>query len=119
MFPFVDKEGGLFFSSDGHPGLGDLDIFYVKTDLKTLKASGPVRNAGAPINSSRDETALVTARLRTAINERNEADRRGYDIRFSVGQVELPPGGDADIALLLAQGDAEMYKNKQAMRNKP
>ncbi len=60
MFPFVDKEGGLFFSSDGHPGLGDLDIFYVKTDLKTLKASGPVRNAGAPINSSRDDFGIIS-----------------------------------------------------------
>lgn len=69
------------------------------------------------INSSHDETAIVTARLRAAINERNEADQRGYDICFSVGQVEVPPGGEVDIAALLAQGDADMYTNKLAMRN--
>ena len=71
------------------------------------------------IDSNRDETALVVERLRGAINERNEADRRGYDIRFSVGQVELPPDAPCVIADLLAQGDAEMYKNKQAMSNTP
>jgi diguanylate cyclase (GGDEF)-like protein len=69
------------------------------------------------INSSRDETALVVERLRAAINERNEADRRGYEICFSVGQVELCAGQPLAIAELLAQGDAEMYKNKQAMKN--
>jgi Tol biopolymer transport system component len=29
-YPFVNSEGGLFFSSDGHPGLGGKDIFYTK-----------------------------------------------------------------------------------------
>ena len=29
-YPFVNREGGLFFSSDGHPGLGGKDIFYTK-----------------------------------------------------------------------------------------
>ena len=29
-FPFVDKEGRLFFSSDGHLGFGGLDVFYIK-----------------------------------------------------------------------------------------
>lgn len=95
---------------------------FAETLRKVLRSSDlPGRLGGDEfvallINSSREETCLVVNRLRTAINERNEADRRGYDICFSVGQVELPPGGDADIAALLAQGDADMYKNKQAMR---
>ena len=95
---------------------------FAETLRKVLRSSDlPGRLGGDEfvallINSSRDETCLVVNRLRTAINERNEADRRGYDICFSVGQVELPPGAEADIAALLAQGDADMYKNKQAMR---
>ncbi len=95
---------------------------FAETLRKVLRSSDlPGRLGGDEfvallINSSREETCLVVNRLRTAINERNEADRRGYDICFSVGQVELPPGVDADIAALLAQGDADMYKNKQAMK---
>jgi diguanylate cyclase (GGDEF)-like protein len=69
------------------------------------------------INSSSEETALVVERLRAAINERNEADRRGYDICFSVGQVELSAERPLDIDGLLALGDAQMYKNKQMMKN--
>ena len=42
MFPFVDGNGNLYFSSDGHPGLGDLDIFYV--DLKNGTPIGRVTN---------------------------------------------------------------------------
>ncbi|RYF60445.1 MAG: flagellar motor protein MotB, partial [Cytophagaceae bacterium] len=30
LFPFVDEKGNLYFSSDGLPGLGDLDLFYVE-----------------------------------------------------------------------------------------
>jgi diguanylate cyclase (GGDEF)-like protein len=96
---------------------------FAETLRKVLRSSDlPARLGGDEfvallIDSNRDETALVVERLRTAINERNEVDRRGYDIRFSVGQVELPPDARGAIADLLARGDAEMYKNKQAMKN--
>ena len=103
---------------------GDLALkVFAETLRKVLRSSDlPARLGGDEfvallIDSNRDETALVVERLRTAINERNEADRRGYDIRFSVGQVELPPDARGAIADLLARGDAEMYKNKQAMKN--
>ncbi|MFB0907705.1 MAG: flagellar motor protein MotB, partial [Spirosomataceae bacterium] len=29
MFPYVDDCGNLYFSTDGHPGLGGLDMFFV------------------------------------------------------------------------------------------
>jgi diguanylate cyclase (GGDEF)-like protein len=95
---------------------------FAETLRKVLRSSDlPARLGGDEfvallIDSNRDETALVVERLRTAINERNEVDRRGYDIRFSVGQVELPPDARGAIDDLLARGDAEMYKNKQAAR---
>lgn len=54
MFPYVDKEGELYFASDGHGGLGGLDIFKVKSNAKTGKW-GKIRNIGAPINSSYDD----------------------------------------------------------------
>lgn len=54
MFPFVD-ENNLYFSSNGHLGLGLLDVF--KVDLKSDNLV-PV-NMGKPINSNYDDFAFV------------------------------------------------------------
>ncbi|WP_229311390.1 OmpA family protein [Larkinella rosea] len=58
LFPFVDDRGNLYFSSDGHPGLGDLDIFYAQLTDKTVVRS--VQNIGEPLNSSKDDFGIVT-----------------------------------------------------------
>lgn len=68
------------------------------------------------IDSDWAETAAVIERLRTTLAARNAVDRRGYDIRFSVGQVALDPLRHHSIAALLSEGDAEMYRNKVALR---
>ncbi len=60
MFPFIDEKGGLYFSSDSHPGLGDLDIFYVKTELSSGKPLAVIRNVGAPLNSNSDDFGIIT-----------------------------------------------------------
>ena len=65
------------------------------------------------INSSEVETVAAVERLRAAIAARNAADRRGYNICFSVGQVDFDSRRHKSIASLLAEGDAEMYRNKQ------
>ena len=58
MFPFVDERGNLYFSSDGHAGLGDLDIFYAQmTDGSKLV--GKVKNMGTPVNSSKDDFGFI------------------------------------------------------------
>jgi hypothetical protein len=44
MFPFVDEKGNLYFASDGHAGLGGLDIFFV--ELQDGKAKGKIKNLG-------------------------------------------------------------------------
>ncbi|SDS64903.1 WD40-like Beta Propeller Repeat [Gillisia sp. Hel1_33_143] len=52
-FPFLTTENILYFSSNGHLGLGLMDIF--KTDLNTTSLE--ITNLGAPINSSKDDFA--------------------------------------------------------------
>ncbi len=52
-FPFINSEGSLFFASDGHPGLGLLDIFGTVTDKDDNIIS--VLNLGVPVNSSKDD----------------------------------------------------------------
>lgn len=56
MFPSIHPDGSLHFASDGHPGLGGLDIFRATYDGETW---GSVVNMRAPLNSSRDDFALV------------------------------------------------------------
>jgi outer membrane protein OmpA-like peptidoglycan-associated protein len=55
-FPFVHESGTLFFASDGHPGLGKLDLFMI--DVSGYKW-GQVYNLGAPFNSPEDDLGLV------------------------------------------------------------
>ena len=54
MFPFVDNNGLLYFSSDGHPGLGGLDLFVAKE----IEGEYVVKNMGYPINSSKDDFSI-------------------------------------------------------------
>ena len=63
MFPFVDAVGNLYFSSDGHAGLGDLDIFYAP--LESYAKAKKSINLGAPINSNKDDFGLITDAERT------------------------------------------------------
>ena len=59
-YPFLNSEGELFFSSDGHPGLGGKDIFF---SLLTDSAwQQPVR-LDPPVNSESDDFGLVTDNL--------------------------------------------------------
>ena len=56
-FPFVTDNNELYFSSDGHPGLGGLDIFVAK--LEKNRSLRKVVNIGEPINSSKDDFGFL------------------------------------------------------------
>ena len=54
-FPFISNNGTFYFSSDGHQGLGGLDVFM--SNLEATKVA--VTNLGKPINSSRDDFEFI------------------------------------------------------------
>ncbi|MCO6148380.1 OmpA family protein [Flavobacterium sp. NRK1] len=56
MFPFV-SDSILYFSSDGHYGMGGLDVFESRR-IKDLEFSEP-KNLGVPVNSSRDDFSFI------------------------------------------------------------
>jgi outer membrane protein OmpA-like peptidoglycan-associated protein/tetratricopeptide (TPR) repeat protein len=56
-FPFISKNGDLYFASDGHLGLGGLDVF-VCTDPNNPNKDN-IYNIGKPINSSKDDFAFI------------------------------------------------------------
>lgn len=57
MFPFLRNDTTLFFASDGHGGMGGLDIFVTKID--TSGNWGEPKNLKYPINSISDDFAIV------------------------------------------------------------
>jgi len=62
IFPFVDHEGILYFASDGHTGLGGLDV-YSSTVYRGVWA--PVTNLGFPINSNKDDFGITMDSTKT------------------------------------------------------
>ena len=57
LFPFVAEDGKLYFASNGHVGLGGLDVFV--SERQPDGSWSEPRNMGRPVNSSMDDFALV------------------------------------------------------------
>ncbi|WP_228713475.1 OmpA family protein [Arundinibacter roseus] len=55
MFPYVSPENKLYFSSDGHPGLGKLDIFVATRTQGVIS----IENLGIPFNTPQDDFGFV------------------------------------------------------------
>jgi len=64
VFPFLDSENNLYFSSNMHPGLGGLDVFRASFNIEERTWSGP-ENIGIPINSTRDDFGYVLSKEQT------------------------------------------------------
>lgn len=64
MFPFINDKK-LYFSSNGHVGLGGLDVYEVAYDEEGFK---DVINLGQPINSNKDDFSYII----------NEETQKGY-----------------------------------------
>ena len=58
MFPYIDENENLYFSSDGHEGLGGLDLFYA--EMKEGITYKGIVNLGTPLNSEKDDFGLIT-----------------------------------------------------------
>ncbi|MBD5368758.1 MAG: OmpA family protein [Bacteroides sp.] len=86
VFPYMLTDSILFFASDGHPGLGGLDLFRA-----TLTPSGGwlVENMGAPINSEGDDFGITyaTPSREAGFFSSNRGDGNGRDHIYS---FELP-----------------------------
>ncbi len=79
-FPYITKDNELYFSSDGHFGLGGYDVFYVK--LEGNGYSGSLLNVGKPINSPFDDIAFVIDNHKGYISS-NRLGGQGYDDIYS------------------------------------
>lgn len=66
LFPFIHEKNMLFFASNGHPGLGGLDVFMTKLENNNKATS--IKNLGAPVNSNKDDFSFIL----------NEEQANGY-----------------------------------------
>jgi outer membrane protein OmpA-like peptidoglycan-associated protein len=81
MFPFVSSDNTLYFSSNGHIGLGGLDVFKSKIENNSL---GKVENLKQPINSKKDDFSFtVNRKKRIGFFSSNRAGGKGDDDIYS------------------------------------
>ena len=81
QFPSFGPNGELFFSSDGYPGMGGLDIFFAMQENDSV---WNINNVGAPINSNGDDFGMTFAPgLYRGYFSSNRGDARGWDHLYS------------------------------------
>jgi len=84
MFPTFRPNGDMYFSSNGHPGLGGLDIFILKKGTRTLE------HPLSPLNSQGDDFGMTfEGRLNKGFFCSNRGDNRGYDHIYSFYNPEI------------------------------
>lgn len=78
MFPFVNAKK-IYFSSDGHTGLGGLDVY--EALYSEEEGFGEVNNLGQPVNSNKDDFSYIV----------NEENQKGF---FASNRDEGKGGDD-------------------------
>lgn len=106
-FPYVRSDGSLYFSSDGHPGMGGLDIFRATAVGDPADLRWKVENLGFPINSAGDDFGITFGKGEDGFFSSNRGDARGYDHIYS---FEYDPVRIA-IEGLVMDKDEEPVKN--------
>jgi outer membrane protein OmpA-like peptidoglycan-associated protein/tetratricopeptide (TPR) repeat protein len=77
-FPFVSDENELYFASNGHPGLGGLDVFVSK--INPDGSFEEVQNLGDGVNSPKDDFGyLIDTKTRRGFFTSNREGGQGYD----------------------------------------
>ena len=94
-FPYVTDNNELYFASDGHPGLGGLDVFV--TQLKENGSVGSIKNVGEPVNSKMDDFAfLIDNKTKNGfVTSNRKEDNLGYDDIYKFTEI-LPIPKDCE-----------------------
>ena len=93
LFPTFRPNGDFYFSSNGHPGFGGLDIYYVDNNdssLFPLHSSLQIEHPGWPLNSAGDDFGMTFEGLHNrGYFSSNRGDARGWDHIYSFEKSEV------------------------------
>ncbi len=96
MFPTFRPNGDLYFSSDGHEGMGGLDIYFVENeDLKVVGSDNQrptfnIQHPGYPLNSQGDDFGMTfEGLLNKGFFSSNRGDGKGWDHIYSFYNPEI------------------------------
>lgn len=115
MYPYVHRNGTLYFASNGHPGYGGLDLYYVD-------AAGDVYNMGAPFNTNGDDFGITFAgETQNGFFTSNRGQRKAIDqlyefilpeLEFLVTGKVIDPNGEpvSDAMIRLVGNDGTNTK---------
>jgi hypothetical protein len=92
-FSFIDKNGNLYFSSNGHDGYGKHDIYFARL-IKAYSWDKPI-NLGPKLNSAKDDVAFVLSRIDETqgffASDRNVSGKQYQVFRVKMyGDIRLP-----------------------------
>ena len=87
MFPYMRTDSLMYFSSDGHPGFGGLDLFTAR--LNSTGDRWSIENMGKPMNSAGDDFGITFGEGESGFFSSNRGDGRGYDHIYSFNKPEI------------------------------
>ena len=86
-FPFLSGDNEIYFASNGHPGMGGLDIFVSK--INTDGTFADVKNVGADLNSPKDDFAFLIDHIsRRGFFTSNRDGGQGYDDIYKFFEIK-------------------------------
>ncbi|WP_295731802.1 OmpA family protein [uncultured Muribaculum sp.] len=103
-FPYMRSDSVIYFASDGHAGLGGLDLFRAE---QTPSGGWNVTNMGYPVNSSSDDFGITFGEGESGYFSSNRTDGRGYDHIYSF----LLPDLKINISGMVLDKDEEPVPN--------
>ncbi len=122
LYPYIRRDGILFFASDGHLGMGGLDLFRINKDAKGAEQ---LLNLMYPINSPMDDFGIVFYNNEEkGFFSSNRVGTVGYDdiYQFSLPPLEFSTEGSVideltgeplpDVALRLIGSDGSSIESK-------
>ena len=93
LFPTFRPNGDLYFSSNGHEGMGGLDIYIAKADTATTHSKLPysqLEHPGYPLNSQGDDFGMTfEGLLNQGFFSSNRGDGKGWDHIYSFYNPEI------------------------------
>lgn len=100
VFPYAFDDKTLFISSNGHPGLGGLDIFMIEN---VGQGGQNIKNLGAPFNSKRDDFSFFIDKMyKYGFLSSNRSGGVGDDDIYSFRVPTIKPSGMDDYYTVMA-----------------